>query len=112
MRAMKDIEVGEGPFALAFDKAGNRLFVAAVRNGEVTVIDGATQAVTARIAVGGAPYGIAVDTEGDRVLVTNQHADRVSIIDQTRLRLIATIGVGRYPEAVTTWRGKAYVANW
>ena len=112
MRATKDIAVGEGPFALAFNGAGDRLFVADVRSGDVTVIDAVTETVAGKIAVGGAPYGVAVDPKSNRVLVANQHGDRISIVDAGDLRVRDTIGVGRYPEAVAVWKGKAYVANW
>ena len=65
MRATKDIAVGEGPFALAFNGAGDRLFVADVRSGDVTVIDAVTETVAGKIAVGGAPYGATTIAGGD-----------------------------------------------
>ena len=112
MHSTKQVEVGEGPFAVALDVARDRLFVANVRSGDVTVIDTATESVVGKIPVGGAPYGLAVDPESNRVLATNQHGDRVSIIDATNLRVRGTVAVGRYPEAVAVSNGKAYVANW
>ena len=112
MRALTEIGVGEGPFALAFDATGERLFVANVRSGDVSVIDTGKGAVLSRVRVGGSPYGVAVDRASNRILVTNQHGDNISAIDADTLDVIQKIEVGRYPEAVLGIDGIGYVANW
>jgi YVTN family beta-propeller protein len=112
MRAFREIEVGEGPFALTLDATNERLFVVNVRSGDISVIDTAKQDVLARVRVGGSPYGVAVDRTSNRILVSNQHGDDISTIRADTLEVIRTIAVGRYPEAVLGIDGRGYVANW
>ena len=65
----------------------------------VSVIDTATNTVTATIPVGAGPIGVAVSPDGGRVYVTNDFDNTVSVIDTTTNTLIATIPVGSDPLA-------------
>jgi YVTN family beta-propeller protein len=49
--------------------------------GTISVIDAATNAVTATIPGVNAPFGIAVSPDGVRVYVTNEGSNNVSVID-------------------------------
>jgi YVTN family beta-propeller protein len=105
------VPVGEGPFALALNPAGDRLYVACVRSGDLHAIDTATLRVVGRAVLGGMPYGVAVSGDGARILVTNQQAGTLDVLDAA-LVPIAKIPVGRYPEGVVVSGATAYVANW
>src|ERR1700682_4719506 len=47
----------------------------------VSVIDTASNTVTATVTVGTFPYGVAINPAGTRVYVTNQLANSVSVLD-------------------------------
>lgn len=79
----------------------------------VSVIDTATNAVTATIAVGKYPYGVAVHPDGSTVYVTNTEDATVSVIAAATNTVTATIPVGGGPVyglAVTPDGSRLYVA--
>ena len=47
----------------------------------VSVIDTATDTVSATIPVGLGPFGVAVSPDGSKVYITNQNSNTVSVID-------------------------------
>src|SRR6516162_8536041 len=69
-------------------------------SGNVSVIDTATNTVTATIPVGTAPFAVAVSPNGGTVYVANQHSNNVSVIDTATNKVSATITVGREPGGV------------
>lgn len=79
----------------------------------VSVIDIATNTVTATVTVGNRPYGVAVTPDGARVYVANQFSDTVSVISTATNTVIATVAVGSRPfgVAVTPDGSRVYVAN-
>ena len=83
-------------------------------SGNVSVIDTATNTVTAAIPVGAAPFAVAVSSEGGTVYVANAGfgANTVSAIATATNRVTATIPVGSEPGgmAVTPDGSKVYVA--
>ena len=80
----------------------------------VSVIDTATNNVTAIVNVGSYPWGVAVNPTGTKVYVANWGSNTVSVIDAASDTVAATVNVGRYPRglAVNPAGTKAYVANW
>jgi YVTN family beta-propeller protein len=81
----------------------------------VSVIDTATDMVTATIPGGLVPFGVAVSPDGSKVYVTNSVSPTgtVSVIDTATNTVSATIPVGVFPEgvAVSPDGSKVYVAN-
>jgi YVTN family beta-propeller protein len=79
----------------------------------VSVIDTATNTVTATIPVGPASIGVAASPDGSTVYVTNLGNNSVSVIDTATNTVTATIFVASGPVgvAVTPDGSKVYVAN-
>ena len=73
----------------------------------VSVIDTATNTVTATVAVGTAPFGVAVNPAGTRVYVANTDSNNVSVIDTATNTVTATVAVGTYPVAFGQFIGPA-----
>jgi len=94
---------GASPFA----------YIANIESNNVSVIDTATNTVTATVNVGSCPQGIAVIPDGTRVYVTNCMSNNVSVIDATKNKVIDTVYVGSYPTRVTVNPDgtKVYVVN-
>ena len=97
------------------DPATHTAYVTNTDDGTVSVIDAATNAVTATIPVGTSPFGVAVDPAAGTVYVANDSADgTVSVIDAATRAVTATIPVGSYPfgVAVDPAAGTVYVTNY
>ena len=79
----------------------------------VSVIDTATNTVTATVNVGSDPVGVAVNPDGTKVYVTNSDGNNVSVIDTATNTVTATVNVGNGPfgVAVNPDGTKVYVAN-
>jgi len=78
----------------------------------VSVIDTATNAVTATIEVEGRPIGVAFTPDGSRVYVANSESNSVSVIDTATNTVTATVGVGLNAQslAITADGTHVYVA--
>ena len=80
----------------------------------VSVIDTATNTVTATVNVGSGPVGVAVTPDGTKVYVANGGSNNVSVIDTVTNTVTATVNVGSIPRGVATSPDgtKVYVANY
>ncbi|MDR3661731.1 MAG: Ig-like domain-containing protein [Mycobacterium sp.] len=65
------IPVGSGPLDLALSPNGHQLVVSNSASNTVSVIDTATDTVTATIAVGTSPLGVAITPDGTRAYIAN-----------------------------------------
>jgi YVTN family beta-propeller protein len=82
--------------------------------GTVSVINTATNKVTAAIPVGGFPFGVAVSPDGRRVYVANEGppSQTVSVIDTATNKVIANIGTrGSVGIAASQDGRRVYAAN-
>jgi|SRR6516225_4903775 YVTN family beta-propeller protein len=96
------------------NETGQSAYVANLRSNTVSVLNTATNTVTATIPVGSSPLGVAVSPDGTRVYVANSSSNDVSVIDvATYCTVTATIPVGSGPHGVAVSPdGKTvYVAN-
>jgi serine/threonine-protein kinase len=111
-KVIATIPVGTHPDGVAVAPDGRRAYVTNNDAGSVSMIDTATNIVTATIPVG-RPIGVAA-TPGSRYLyVANADVGTVSVIDTTADDITATIPVGTLPEYVTMAPDgrHVYVAN-
>ena len=79
----------------------------------VSVMDTATNLVTATVPVGVRPYGVAVSPSGAAVYVTNADGGSVSVINASLNAVVATIPLGVGPDgiAVNPTRPALYVTD-
>ena len=71
----------------------------------VSVIDTATNTVTATVGVGFGPYGVAVNPAGTFAYVANYRGNTVSVINTASNSVTATVGVGSHPYALGNFIG-------
>jgi YVTN family beta-propeller protein len=92
---------------------GARVYVTNFFASIVSVIDTATNTISATIPVGIFPNGVVVTPDGTKVYVANDFGNTVPVIDTATNTVIATIPVGNAPlgVAVTPDGTKVYVAN-
>jgi YVTN family beta-propeller protein len=107
------IAVGSSPFAMAVNPATGQVYVANNSSNTVSVINGATNMVTATVTVGTQPEAVAVNPVMGQVYVANKGSNNVSVIDGASNTVITTVPVGTQPEAVAVnpVTGQVYVAN-
>jgi YVTN family beta-propeller protein len=106
--------VGTRPQALCYDSIDNRVFVALYKDtGSVSVLDGNTNGVIARISVGSYPCALVWNPAGNKVYVANQLDSSVTVINAATKLVIRTVRVGEKPYALcyNPVNNKVYVAN-
>jgi len=88
------LSAGSGPSEVAFNPVTNILYTVNAGANSVSVINGATNTVTATIPVGLNPYGIAVNTTNNTIYVANNSDSSVTVIDGSNNTVTATITTG------------------
>jgi YVTN family beta-propeller protein len=107
--------VGTRPQALCYDSIDNRVFVALYKDtGSVSVVDGNTNGVIARINVGSFPCALVWNPAGNKVYVANQLGASVTVINAATNSVIRTVPAGAKPYALchNPVNNKVYVANY
>ena len=107
--------VGTRPTALCYDSIDNRAFVALFNDtGSVSVLDGNTNGVIARIGVGQYPCALVWNPAGNKVYVANQLDSTVTVINAATKQVVKTLQVGEKPYALcyNPVNNKVYVANY
>ena len=94
------IPVGTSPVAVAVTPDGRHGYVTNYNSNDVSVIDTASNTVTATIPVGDHPQAAAVTPDGHHAYVTNSVSNNVSVIDTATNTVTATIPVGPNPGEV------------
>ncbi len=106
-----------GPGGVAVSPDGSKVYIANIEFNTVSVIDTASNTVTATIPVGVNPESVAVTPDSSKVYVTNGTSGStpgtVSVIDTATNTVISTIpaGVNPFGVAVTPDGSKVYVTN-
>lgn len=110
--AVSHITVGTQPFGLAFNPAGNRLYVTSFQDHAVSIIDPVTDTVIGTIpGLGTGSTGIAVTPNGLRAYVVNAVSATVSVVDLVTNMVIGSIPVAaNYGLAITPDGTRAYAA--
>ncbi len=106
------IAVGKNPRAVAVNPLTNRIYVANLNDDTVTVIDGATDMVTATINTGDGPLALGINKVTNKIFVANCGDNTVTIIDGAT-NSTSSVAAGGYPSsvAVNEATNKAYVLN-
>ena len=99
------IPLGNGqPYAVAITPNGDYAYVAgavpAASTGSVSVIDTATDTVSATVSGGTNPRGIAITPDGAYAYSTGLGSDDVSVIDTATNTVSTTISVGDAPYGI------------
>jgi len=107
---------GHGPADIAINAATNRIYVANIGHGNLSVIDGSTNNILATVSIGGAgatANAVDVNPITNRIFVTHFVTQCISVIDGASNSVIATVAVGNGPSdvAVNSTTNRIYVAN-
>src|SRR5664279_5318191 len=69
-------------------------------SGTVSIVDTATDQVTATGRFGTKPRGIAIAPDGARLYLSDQKANALVVVDTAKREAIATVPLGDSPEAI------------
>jgi YVTN family beta-propeller protein len=103
--------IDRNPMGLAITADGTRIYVGT--SGRLTVIDTATNRVTARISAQGTSGQVAISPDGTRAYVAAQVYGRVNVFNTINNTFVRSFNVGRSPNgiAVSPDGTRIYVAN-
>lgn len=103
---VKSAPTGKGPYGVAFDKSGKRIFVAASRDSLLQVFDGDTYAKVAEVPVGKRCWHFSFTPDERQLLLACGRSNEVQVIDAGSYTLTKTLpgfdlpwGVVAYPKA-------------
>ena len=83
-----------GDSAVAVNPGTNRIYVTNSAGGTLTVVDGLTHGLLARVSVGREPVSVAVNPETNRIYVASRLEDPITVVDGDINSVIATISTG------------------
>lgn len=103
----------ENAINVAFDAAGERLFVTAQGTGDLTVMNADTGAVIQKVATGAGALSVAFNPAVNQVYVANRQAGTVTVVDATNYDVLANLQTGTFPQtiAIDPETNAVYVTN-
>lgn len=104
---VKAIATGKGPYGVAYEPGGARVWIAAARSGQMQVLDARTFAPVASIPVGKRCWHFSFTPDGRKVLVACGRSDELSVIDAATLQPVSTLGGFNQPWGIVSYP-KAY----
>ncbi len=109
-----NITVGASPFGVAVSPDGSKAFVTNYISNTVSVINTATNTVTATVNVGTNPSFIAISPDGSKAFVTNLSSNTVSVINTATNTVMGTVNVGAnlYGIAISPDGSKTFVTHY
>ena len=112
-RGLTSVRAGANPWGIAVNPVTNRVYVSTTNDSSVTVLDGATNTIIAKVSGITYPRGVAVNTVGNKVYVVSQYWNTVTVIDGATNQITKTIPVGTYPWAIVynPTLNRLYVGN-
>ena len=91
------VDVNDMPANIEYNPSNEDIYIINVGSGDISVIDGDTNAVVTTIDVGDSPRVIEYNPSNGDVYVTNQGSGDVSVIDSDTNSVVTTIDVGQGP---------------
>jgi len=114
-RVLRRAKVPGGPYGLALDASGKRLFVTCRQADRLAMLDTEQMNEIGSLPVGMGPAAVAFcrTAKGDRVIVANSMSDDISVISLEPIKELSRPAAGREPFAVaaTSDGTRAFVAN-
>jgi YVTN family beta-propeller protein len=108
------VKAGSDPVAVALNPVTNTVYIANVNSNNITVLDGATNTVTATLASGIGPDAVGVNPVTNRIYVANNLSSTVTVVDGATNSIgIVTDPNAQFPKAVAVnpATDKIYVVN-
>lgn len=107
------VPTGTDPDGIAFDSAQNLILVADRSPDDLTIVDGATNAVSGSVPLALEPDAVEYAQASDDIYSANYVRDNVSVVDATSNDVVGSIPVGGSPDGIafSGSTGDLYVSN-
>ena len=105
----KEVRAGEIPCAIAVDGSLGKAYIANFASGDLSVIDGATDALAVSVKVGPKPQAIAVDSSNHKVYVASMHDRTVTVVDGANNAVLGIVRLQKPPFSIAV-NSKTHVA--
>jgi YVTN family beta-propeller protein len=99
-RAIAQIAVGKQPEAIAVSPDGRELWVGQNGDGQISIIDTATEKIKETIKVGQVPIRVKFTPDGKRVLVSDPPRGELVILDTATRKELKRLTVGEVPVGI------------
>jgi YVTN family beta-propeller protein len=100
---VRSIPTGDVPYGLAFDRSGERLFVALTRGKALQVFDARTYEMIKEVPTGERCWHFSFTPDDAHILVACGRSHEVVVIDATTLEPIKRIADGKMPWGIVTY---------
>ncbi len=102
-KVLKSVPTAEGPYGVAFDKAGKRIVVVGSRGAKLQVFDAATHKTVAEVPVGKRCWHFTFTPDESKLLVACGRSDDMEIIDTASYKVTANVKGFKMPWGVVTY---------
>jgi len=102
-RVVKSVKTGASPYGVAFDRAGQRLFVAAARSKTLQVFDADSFTLLKDVPTGDRCWHFSFTPDDRRILLACGRSNEVVVIDTRTLEVTQRIADGKLPWGIVTW---------
>lgn len=99
----RQVATGEAPYGLAFDRGGQRLFVAAGRSQALQVFDTRDWSLVKNVPIGKRCWHFTFTPDDQQILVACGRSDEVVVIDAATLEPTARIADKQLPWGIVTY---------
>jgi YVTN family beta-propeller protein len=102
LAVVRAVATGQGPYGVAYQPGGARIWIATARSQQVQVVDAATYATVASVPVGKRCWHFSFTPDGGKVLVACGRSDALSVIDTASLKSDTLAGF-KQPWGIVTY---------
>jgi YVTN family beta-propeller protein len=102
-RVVKSVKTGDSPYGVAFDRSGDKLYVAAARSKLLQVFDARTYEPIKDIPIGSRCWHFSFTPDDRQILIACGRSDEVVAIDVAKMAPIARITDKALPWGVVTY---------
>ena len=102
-KVIKKVQTGESPYGVSFDRAGERLFVAAAKSKTLQVFDARTYAPIKNVPTGNRCWHFSFTPDEKSILLACGRSNEVIVIDAKTLEPVKRIADSKLPWGVVTY---------
>lgn len=103
LKPLKTVDTGESPYGVAFDRSGQRLYVAAGRAGLLQVFDATTFDKVKDIPTGKRCWHFTFTPDDKQILLACGRSDAIVVVDVEKLEQVKQIADKKLPWGIVTY---------